>query len=514
MEVATGNENGSVSAMLLSRREIHRLALATTGLLAGGMPIANATSAPLVPLINKDFDPLGGEPPQGSAPSITDFDYQIKYQRALEAIIWAVPAIAIYRFRGAALKDLGLKDNDIIAYSATATPKLEAITANASTPYISAFCDLQKGPAVLEVPKAGPDGSLYGQVVDAWQFTIADVGPSGLDKGEAAKYIFTPPGYDSPIPDGYLHVASPNYRIAFAFRSVRAPGKTAEDAYAYAKRLRMYYLKEAGNPPSQTFFDPLHVRYPTLPFYDERHFDDLYDIVSVEPVKLQDKLMMGMLASLGIQKGKPFSPDDTAKRAMRQAAIDFWFLMQRYYDEFAKDQLFWPDRHYGSLLQADANNTFTWEYEDRIDLIPRAAEYYWCTYMPEKLSDEPATQYLMALADNEGRLLEAGRTYKIDVPASMPVKQFWALTVYDRATMAFIYTNLERTTLSSYDIDSMRKNPDGGVTLYVGLQAPKGLEANWIPTAGKRPLPCMRFYGPTEALNNRTFKLPDFELVT
>jgi len=32
-----------------------------------------------------------------------------------------------------------------------------------------------KGPAVLEVPPAGPDGSLYGQVVDAWRFTIADV---------------------------------------------------------------------------------------------------------------------------------------------------------------------------------------------------------------------------------------------------------------------------------------------------------------------------------------------------
>jgi hypothetical protein len=471
---------------------------------------ANAASAPLVPLINRDFDPLGGEPPQGSAPSVKDFDYQIKYQRALEAVIWAVPAIAIYRFRAAALKDLGLKDNDIIAYSATATPKLEAITANASTPYISAFSDLQNGPAVLEVPKAGPDGSLYGQVVDAWQFTIADVGPSGLDKGEAAKYLFTPPGYTGPIPDGYLHVASPNYRIAFAFRSVRAQGKTAADAYAYAKRLRMYYLKDAGSPPEQRFFDPLHVRYPTLPVYDERHFDHMYDIVSVEPVKPQDRLMMGMLASLGIQKGKPLSPDETAKRAMRQAAIDFWFLMQAYYDDFPKDQLFWPDRHYASLLQADANRTFTWEYDDRIDLLARAAEYYWCTYMPRKLSDAPATQYLMALADNEGRLLEPGRTYKIDLPANMPVKQFWALTVYDRATMGFIYTDLDRTTLSSYDTDAMRKSADGGITLYVGPRAPKGEEANWIPTAGKRSLPCIRFYGPTDALNNRTFKLPDF----
>ena len=95
-----------------------------------------------------------------------------------------MPAIAIYSFRRAAFFDLGMKDNDIIAYSATATPRLEAITANSTTPYIAAYTDLRKGPVVLEVPAGGPDGSLYGQVVDAWQFTVADVGPSGIDEGK------------------------------------------------------------------------------------------------------------------------------------------------------------------------------------------------------------------------------------------------------------------------------------------------------------------------------------------
>lgn len=75
----------------------------------------------------------------------------------------------------------------------------------------------------------------------------------------------------------------------------------------------------------------------------------------------------------------------------------------------------------------------------------------------------------------------------------MPVKQFWALTVYPRATMSFIYHDSNRTTLSSYDDDNMKKNADGGVTIYVGPKAPVGLESNWLPTAGKRPLPAMRF---------------------
>lgn len=457
--------------------------------------------------------PQGGQPPADAKASVSDFDYQIKYQRAFEAVLWGIPATAIYSFRRAGVDDLGLKDNDIIAYSSTATPKLEAITANSTTPYISAFTDLRKGPVVLEVPVAGAQGSVYGQVVDAWQLTIADVGPSGVDKGKGGKLLFTPPGYQGEIPEGYIHISSPNYRIALAFRSVPAPGKSVADAYQYAQKLRMYYLSEAGSPPKQHFVDPLNERYPTLPLYDERFFDDLQAIVSVEPVKPQDKVMMGMLASLGIEQGKPFAPDATTRRAMRQAAIDAWYYLQQWFDNIPKDKLYWPDRHYASLLMTDAHKTFSFVDDNRVDLINRAAEYFWCTYMPKALSDTPATQYMMAMADKNGKLLEAGKLYKVDLPAKMPVKQFWAMTVYDRATMSFIYSDSNRTTLSSYDLDKMKKNADGGVSIYVGPTPPPGLESNWIPTAGKRPLPAIRFYGPTEEMNNRSFKLPDFELV-
>jgi hypothetical protein len=472
---------------LIDQPEINRRDAMKGGIGAASLAAVAGMLPPLVtPTLSFAQDgqePLGGQPPKGATCSIKDFDYQIKYQRAFEAVLWNMPAIAIYSLRRAAFTALGMKDNDIIAYSAPATPKLEAITPNSVTPYIAAYTDLRKGPVVLELPVAGPDGSLYGQVVDAWQLTIADVGPSGVDQGKGGKLLFTPPGHKDAIPADYIHVPSPNYRIAFAFRSVPAPGKSAADAYAYSKRLRMYYLSEASNPPEQKFVDPINQRYPTLPFYDERHFEDMYAIMSVEPVREQDKVMMGMLKSLGIERGKPFTPDATAKRAMRQASIDAWFYLQQWYDSIPASMLYWPDRHYASLLQPDANKTFSFVYDDSIDLIPRAAEYFWCTYMPKVVSDTPATQYMMAMADKDGRLLEAGKLYKLDVPADMPVKQFWALTVYDRATMAFIYSDLNRTTLSSYDIDKMKKNADGGATLYVGPKAPPGLESNWIPTA-------------------------------
>ncbi|WP_213957555.1 DUF1254 domain-containing protein [Variovorax sp. dw_954] len=462
---------------------------------------------------NPTAEPVGGQPPKGAALPEGDIEFQLKRQRAMELVLWAAPAVAIYRFRAAAFEDLGLKDNDIIAYSRAATPKLEAITANSSTPYVTAFTDLRKGPVVLEVPAAGPDGSLYGQVVDAWQFTIADVGPSGIDKGKASKYLFTPPGFKGRVPSGYIHVASPNHRIALAFRSVVAKGKTQEDAFRYSHRLRMYYLSEAKSPPEQRFVDPSNDRYATIPVYDERHFADLHAIFTVEPVKVQDKVMMGMLSSLGIEKGKPYQPDESTVRAMREGTVAAWAWVQWWFDHLPRERLYWPDRHYASLMMADKNNKFTYEYEDRIDVLTRAAQFVWCTYVPETLAPSPATQYLMAMADKDGKLLEAGKLYKLTIPPEMPVKQFWALTVYDRATFGFIYTGSGRTTLSSYDMDMMKKNADGTLTLYVGPKAPDGWESNLVPTAGVRSLPAMRLYGPTEAINDKTFKMADFEWV-
>jgi hypothetical protein len=476
------------------------------------LPPRHATAQDKKPA-TKPTDPLGGQPAPGSKPSVADLDYQVKYQRAFEAVLWSMPATAIYSFRRGAFEHLGIKDNDILANSGPAKPNLEALTANSTTPYIAAYTDLRKGPVVLELPASDETGSLYGQVVDAWQFTIADVGPSGKDAGKGGKYLFTAPDYKGEIPEGYFHVPSPNNRIAFAFRSIPKPGKTAEDAYRYSLRLRMYYLSEAKNPPKQKFVDPINDRYPTLPRYDEHYFDDLADIVLNEPVKEQDKVMMGMLTSLGIQKGKPFAPDETAKRAMRNAAVDAWFYIQSLFDKVPADKLWWSDRHYLSLLQSDENKTFTFTYSDRIDLTLRGVQYAWCTYVPKQLSDNPATQYFAAMADKDGKALEAGKLYKVDVPADVPVTQFWALSVYDRATFAFIYSESNRTTLSSLELGKMKKNADGGVTIYVGPKAPQGLESNWIPTSGKRPMPTMRLYGGTKAVNDKSFKLPDFELV-
>src|SRR5277367_1958823 len=192
------------------------------------------------------MEPLGGQPAPGSKPSVADLDFQVKYQRAFEAVMWAVPAVAILGFRHGE-EALGVKDNEIIAYSKPATPALEALTANNNVPYITAMTDLSAGPVVLEIPPASEIASLYGQIVDAWQVTVADVGPSGEDKGKGGRYLLLPDGYDKKVPPGYMPIRTGSMRVYFAFRSVPGPKGSEQEAAAYSKKLKMYPLTQAAN---------------------------------------------------------------------------------------------------------------------------------------------------------------------------------------------------------------------------------------------------------------------------
>lgn len=98
------------------------------------------------------------------------------------------------------------------------------------------------------------------------------------------------PGYKEKIPDGYIEVKS-SFRPGFAFRSLPTPDGTPADAVALGKKLKMYYLSESPNPKPTKFIDPLNIRWSTLPRYDEKWFEDLYDIVNVEDPYLGQKAL-------------------------------------------------------------------------------------------------------------------------------------------------------------------------------------------------------------------------------
>jgi len=364
---------------------------------------------------------------------------------------------------------------------------------------------------VLDVPAVSEKASLYGQVVDAWQSTIAGVGPSGLDQGNGGKYLFLPPGYEGDIPEGYFTVQSTTYRIALVFRSIRGKTATDEDAYAYTQKMGMYYLSEGEQ--ETRFVDGIPYPLESLPRYDYRALEDIHAIFSVEPVLERDKVMMGMLATIGIEPGKPFQPSERMKEIFNWAAKDAYNYMHTLVYKLHKDGLYWEDRNWSFVMRTDNEGGFDFITNTQIEIDKRAAAWNFFTLYPKKLGKRPATVYLAPIADTEGRPLEADNLYKITIPKDIPAKQFWSITVYDDATWAFIDNPMGRSGLGLFNTPDMKMNTDGSVDVYFGPEAPNGLESNWVPTSGKKPYVWLRLYGPDEAFWDKSFKMPDVECV-
>ena len=64
------------------------------------------------------------------------------------------------------------------------------------------------------------------------------------------------------------------------------------------------------------------------------------------------------------------------------------------------------------------------------------------------------------------------------------------------------------------NLPGLKKNADGGATVWFGPKAPAGNEANWVQTMpGKGYNLLLRLYGPLEPWFNQTWQPGDLELV-
>ena len=103
-------------------------------------------------------EPLGGKPPAGSKPSVENLAEQVMYQRAFEAVIWSMPAVAKYGLHRATF-EMGAGNNVVLAWSAGAKPLFETLTPNNTTPYVNVDHRPAQGPGGAR----RPDGDRQGQ---------------------------------------------------------------------------------------------------------------------------------------------------------------------------------------------------------------------------------------------------------------------------------------------------------------------------------------------------------------
>ncbi len=123
------------------------------------------------------------------------------------------------------------------------------------------------------------------------------------------------------------------------------------------------------------------------------------------------------------------------------------------------------------------------------------------------------SQYAVAYLDSDGNPFDGSKTYKVNMPAPVPAKDFWSFTLYDNQTRSMLQTDQQFPGIDSMKNDLL-KNADGSVDIYVGPKAPKGKESNWIQSApGKGWNTLLRLYGPLEPWFDKTWMPGDFELM-
>lgn len=439
-----------------------------------------------------------------------DWQYQIVFQRGIEAMNWAVPAVSMLCMRDANFS-LGGGFNTVYWLSEVPTALQEALTPNNQTPYASIFLTTKDGPVILDIPPATARTAIFGSAIDVWQVPIADIGPAGTDAGKGGRYLFIPPDYQGDIPDGMFPVKLELYGIYIALRCIPLGDATFLEAAEYSKQIKAYPLSKAQDPPQGQYVDMAGKHLPTLPVYDLSFFSKIAELINEEPLLEKDKVMGGMLASIGIEKGKPFAPKGKVKKALEQAAEDGYAYLEHMFETpgYSMDR-YWPDRQWMALREPSEEG-FIFDEGDYLLLDERGSLFHWVTFIPRRLGK--ATAYLTVLRDAGGEMLSGQANYRLRVPAEVPARDFWSVIAYSKKTKAFIYNETGRVGLSSYDKSMMEVNEDGSVDIYIGKSAPKGLDSNWIPNAGEDFFLMFRFYGPQQAFFDKSFKLPDLEKI-
>jgi hypothetical protein len=251
-----------------------------------------------------------------SAEELTD---RAIHRRAVEAVIWGMPAVNYERMLQAA-SDNGAQLNQVVYWSQPVNSKNQTLTPNPDTIYLNPFYDTKNGPVVVEIPPVDEDHVIVGSFDVAWQNALADVGPAGADKGKGAKYLITPPGYTEKAPDGYIVLQSETYRGFVILRSNFKSCSAADikSAVEHGKRIKVYPL--GGNPDSTVFVDAYDKPFEAAIPYDATFFELLNRFVQEEPWLPRDKVMIDSLKTLGIEKSKPFNPDAKTKSIFDQAA--------------------------------------------------------------------------------------------------------------------------------------------------------------------------------------------------
>lgn len=276
-----------------------------------------------------------GFPTDGTAGQAYD---DADLSRAIQAYKFFYPTVS-----GAAIvkgnEQIGVVPNKVFGILDCAPEQL-VFTANSDTPHGPLLLDLSIGPLVVELEP----GPLIVCSMDINQRWVADMGLPGPDEGKGGKHLLIPPDYKGEVPASgyYLHKASSNRQIVGA--------RSLKGAKERLKTIKVYPFNKAASWTEPTWLDVTGKSQDTTPVAWEdnlKFWEVLHKTVEIEPSYSGYHKYYGELAALGIEKGKPFQPDNRMTRILEEAAKagNAQMRVQSFGDR-RPDRIVWTERQW------------------------------------------------------------------------------------------------------------------------------------------------------------------------
>ena len=457
---------------------------------------------------------LDGAPSAETAERVYDY---LDTMRGVEAFLKGMPGASVQGLMKGA-RSLGAAEcHQVLIFDQLMDSQSLYLTGNTSTLYVLPNLDLERdGPTVVEAP-----AGMLGAFNDAWFRYIEDVGPAGPDKGKGGKYLVLPPGYDGEVPAGYFVVKSRTYDVWVFMRASIAEGLEAA-AKNVTDNLRIYPLSMKDTPPEMEFISGSGIAFNTIHANDYTFYEHLNEVIQKEPLDMLDPETRGLLASIGMEKGKPFEPDERMKKILTDAvtianaAVRSIVWYPRVDRTMNGIELYPGQNSTWVMGWVDKNVFFNGQDGQTMNSDARVMFHYPYTAVTPAMAVTIAgvgSDYGIAYVDSRKQPFDGSRTYRLHIPADPPAKDFWALTLYDNQTRSMLQTSQSFPTVGSQS-EGFRENADGSYDIYFGPTPPEGYENNWLETVpGKGWFVILRMYGPLEAWIEKTWRPGEIELV-
>ena len=456
-----------------------------------------------------------GMPDRATIETVYDF---IDFARAVEVYLNTLPGVSMWSIRKGA-REVGQKDNTMMTMERLMDSTGMYLTPNTVTPQTWLSLNLKDGPMVLETPP-----NIIGLADDMWFRYISDIGMLGPDKNKGGKFLFLPPGYEGEVPEGYFVIKSPTYGVWTPWRNIAVNGEIQPALDNIRKHVRIYPLSEAGKKHAEVQnLNGSFKQTNTIPPSNDLFWEYLNNLVQEEPAGSAGVEITGQMASIGIVKGKPFKPDARMKKILSEAVAVGNATARAITFEPRDESAYFYGKE--SAWFTPFQGGYDFESNGARNLDGRVAYHYFATGITPAMEAKTVgagSQYATAAKDSKGNWFDGSKNYKLTLPANIPQKNFWSITVYDSQTRGLLQNDLPYPTVgagsgfpaSGNQNGAVQQNKDGSTDLYFGPKAPEGKKSNWVQTvSGKGWFVLLRMYSPLEAWFDKTWKPGEFELV-